>query len=118
MKYFAAAGAILLACAWQLIPQEPTANSDAAYRALRDGAPSETYRVENVELKRDVGKLTLRNGQVTFLPKMLDRVAIGVFTGEGRLELKPAIAVESTYLNKLTGKPEVSEEFDAALLYF
>ena len=45
------------------------ANSDANYRALRTAAPSETYRVENLELKRDVATIALRSGECRFLPR-------------------------------------------------
>jgi hypothetical protein len=94
------------------------ANTDPHYRALRDSVPAETYRVENIELKRDVGTLTLRTGQLTFLPPVLNRVAMAVFNGEGRFQLKPAIPIEERHLNLLLGKPEVDETFDSALLYF
>ncbi len=94
------------------------ANTDSHYRALRDSVPAETYRVENIELKRDVGTLTLRTGQITFLPPVLNRVAIAVFNGEGRFQLKPAIPIEVRNLNLLLGKPEVDETFDSALLCF
>ena len=91
-------------------------NADPNYRSLRDAAPSQTYRVENVELKRDVGTLTLRTGQITFLAPVLNRVSMAVFNGEGRFHLKPAIAIEERHLNKLTGKTEVDEIIDSALL--
>ena len=95
-----------------------TANSDPNYRALRDGAPAETYRVDNIELKRDVGTLTLRAGQITFLPPVLNRVSMAVFNGDGRFQLKPAMSIEERHLNLVLGKPEVDETFDSALLCF
>lgn len=61
---------------WVLLPWTPAAqavsplaNTDPNYLVLRNAAPSETYLVENVELKRDVGTITLRSGQVSFLPR-------------------------------------------------
>lgn len=96
----------------------PLANSDPNYHALRTNAPAETYRVENIELKRDVGTITLRTGQITFLPPVLGRVSMAVFSGEGRFQLKPAIPIEEAHINKIIGRPDVDETFDAALLCF
>jgi hypothetical protein len=58
-------------------------NTDPNYRALRDGKPTETFTVTNLTLKRDVGTITLKTGRISFLPPVLNRVAIGVFVGEG-----------------------------------
>jgi hypothetical protein len=94
------------------------ANSDPNYRALRSAIPNESYRVENIELKRDVGTLTLRSGSVTFVPPVLNHVTMAVFTGEGRFQLKPAMPLEAQYLQRMTGKSEVDEEFTSAIFYF
>ena len=101
----------LMLCPW-------AAAQDANYRALRDAAPAETLHVENMEVKRDVGTLTLRQGQISFVSPVLNRVAIAVFNGDGRFQLKPAIPIEERYLNKLTGSPTVEETFDWAVLCF
>jgi hypothetical protein len=105
----------ILAAVWTAQAQAP---ADAAYRALRDAAPSETRRVENIELKRDAATITFTSGQITFLTPVMNRVMLGVFSGEGRLRLKPATPLQSAYLSKLTGKGEVDEAFDSAALYF
>ena len=94
------------------------ADLDPNYRALRDGLPTEILRTENVELRRDKASLTLKNGQLSFIKVAQERPAIAVFTGEGVFRLKPTIPIEATYLAKLTGKPEVEESFDSAVLYF
>ena len=96
----------------------PLAAQDPNYRALRDAAPAETYRVENIELQRDVAKLTLRTGQITFAAPVLSRRAIAVFSGEGRLELTPVSPVDEQYIARLTGKSKVDETFDSAIFYF
>jgi hypothetical protein len=110
----------LLLFSWMLAGQavSPLANTDSNYHALRTAAPSETYLVENIELKRDVGTITLRNGQISFLPPVLGRVTTAVFSGEGRFQLKPAIPIEAAHLNKLLGRPDVEEAFDAAMFAF
>jgi hypothetical protein len=94
------------------------ANADPNYRLLRDTAPAEAYRVENIELKRDVGTLTLRTGQIVFLPPVLGRVVAAVFVGEGRFRMKPAVRLEEEYLNALTGARDVDEKLNSAVLYF
>src|SRR5580693_685703 len=94
------------------------ANSDANYRALRNAAPNETYRVENIELKRDVATITLRTGEITFLAPVMGHVTMAVFSGEGRFQLKPAIPIEEDHLTKLLGHPDVDETFDSAMLCF
>ncbi|HEY4362440.1 MAG TPA: hypothetical protein VGN17_15810 [Bryobacteraceae bacterium] len=96
----------------------PLANSDTAYKALRASLPSDTYRVENIELRRDVATVTLRTGTITFLPEVQKKVVLAVFNGEGRFQLRPAIPIEEQHLNKVIGRKDVDETFDAALLAF
>lgn len=93
-------------------------SDDPRYRALRDATPSETWSVENLELHRDAASITLKSGNITFLTPAAGRVAMAVFSGEGRFQLKPTASIESNYLSKLTGKAEVDEAFDSAALYF
>jgi len=94
------------------------ADQDPAYRVLREGAPTEALRTENVELKRDKGTLTLKAGQLAFVKSASNRPAIAVFTGEGVFRLQPAIPIEARYLTRVTGKPEFEEHFDSAVFYF
>src|SRR5215468_2737550 len=46
-------------------------NSDPNYRALRDGAPGETYTVNNLTLKRDAATIKLTSGRISFIPPVL-----------------------------------------------
>jgi len=94
------------------------ANSDPNYRMLRDSPPAEAYQVENIELKRDVSTLTLRRGQIVFLPPVLGRVAAAVFVGDGRFQLKPGTTMDAVEMQKITGTPAVDEEFASATLFF
>ncbi len=94
------------------------ANADPNYRALREGAITEEFSVENVVLRRDAGVVTLKSGVVGFLAPVLGRTSIGVFRGRGSFHLDPAIRPEVNYLTKLTGKPAIDEEFDFAVLVF
>jgi hypothetical protein len=92
--------------------------SDPNYRAMRDGTPTETLRIENVELWRDEGLLRLKNGQLSFVKATLERPVIAIFSGEGVFRLKPEIPIEQRYLLRVTGKPEVEETFDSAVFFF
>jgi Carboxypeptidase regulatory-like domain/Peptidase family M1 domain len=95
-----------------------TPNADPNYRALRDGELAETYEVINLTLKRDVGSITLRSGRVSFLPPVLGKVAIGVFTGDGEFTLTPLLDIEKRYLKLITEKDNVVEPFDRLVFYF
>jgi hypothetical protein len=94
------------------------ANADPNYRALRDNQPVKTWHVENVVLKRDVGTLTLRNGTVSFLPPVLGRTVVGVFTGDGHFHMDPLLAMEKDHLELITGARAVDEDFESVLLAF
>ncbi|MGH9801621.1 MAG: carboxypeptidase-like regulatory domain-containing protein, partial [Blastocatellia bacterium] len=90
-------------------------NADPNYRALRDGQPVETYSVSNLTLKRDVGVIILKSGSVSFLPPVLGRTAIGVFTGDGEINLAPTFWIEKDYLKFLTGKEAFTDTFGRAV---
>src|ERR1700719_2815472 len=94
------------------------ADSDPVYRALRDGVPTEILRTENVELKRDVGTITLKNGQLAFIKTAQDRPAIAVFTGSGTFRLKPAMPIEERHIQRLTGTAQIDDTFDTAVFFF
>ncbi len=93
-------------------------DSDPNYRVLRDGTPTDVLRTENVELKRDVGTITLKNGQLSFVKALQDRPAIAVFTGEGVFRLKPTAGVESKQLSRVAGGAQLEEAFDSAVFFF
>jgi len=93
-------------------------NSDANYKALREARPHETYAVTNLVLKRDIGVLTLRSGNVTFLSPVLGRASLAVFVGEGEFTLEPVISLERAYMRFLTGKESFSETFNRMVICF
>ena len=88
-----------------------SANSDANYRALRDSKPTDSYTVRDIVLQRDAATMTLSSGSVAFLPAVLGRQAIAVFTGEGHFRLKPVSG-------RSFSAQEIDEEFSAAQFYF
>src|ERR1700722_3663031 len=94
------------------------ANSDPAYRALRDSGLAEVFNVENAVLHRDLGELRLKSGVVAFLPPVLGRVAMGVFVGQGSLPFAPALPLAASYFRMLTDQTTLDEEFDTAVFCF
>src|SRR5579871_2694319 len=87
------------------------ANSDPNYRALRSAALAETYRVENVVVKRDVGTFTLKSGEISFIAPVLGSRPIAIFTGDARFRLDPALPVEGQHLELITGLKVFEEDF-------
>ncbi len=95
------------------------ANSDPNYRALRAGLPAGAITgVENLELKRDIGTLTFRSGQFSFLAPVLGKTVMAVFIGEGSFRLKPPFPVDANYLKMVSGAAEVDEQFRSVVLCF
>jgi hypothetical protein len=94
------------------------ANADPNYRALRAANIQETFRVENVVLKRDNGVLTLRSGMVSFARPVLGRVVMAVFRGDGQFTFTPVVDIERDYLVKIAEQKVVEESFDNALFAF
>ncbi len=94
------------------------ANSDPNYVAIRQGTLKTSYRVQNLTIERDLGRITLVSGTIDFMPPVLGRVVTGVFTGEGVFRLDPMLPVDKTYLNGISGKPQIEEHFKSAVLNF
>ncbi len=93
-------------------------NSDPNYRALRDGKPGETYTVNNLTIKRDVATIKLTSGRISFFAPVLDRVAIGVFVGEGEFTLEPYLGIERNHVKLITGNETITEPFSRITLAF
>src|SRR5207249_2129012 len=81
-----------------LLPAVMAQTADPNYRALRDAAPAESFVVENIDLVRDVARLTLKSGTITFLTPIENRRMLAVFHGEGTFELTPVVPIERDYL--------------------
>ena len=93
-------------------------NTDPNYRALRDGVPGETFTVNNLTIKRDVGTFTFKSGRISFLPPVLNRVAIGVFVGEGEFTLAPYPYTERDYIKLVTKQETVVEPLNRVVFIF
>ncbi len=95
-----------------------TPNSDPNYRALRDAVIDQSFELKNLTIKRDVGNFTFRNGRITFLKPLLNKVSMAVFTGDGEFTMMPLLELEKNHLKMLTEKETVSETFDRLVLTF
>src|SRR5690348_9304768 len=94
------------------------ATPDPVYQALRQAPITESFIVENIVLKRDVGTLTLKSGTIGFTAPVEGRDTLAVFVGEGEFTLTPATPIEKAYLKSLTEQDSVKENFDRALFCF
>jgi len=94
------------------------ANSDPNYKRLRNAEIAETYRVENLIIKRDMGTITMKSGAISFTAPVLGRVAVAVFSGEGSFQLAPAMRLEAMHLLKATGDSKFSDDFESAVFLF
>ncbi len=97
---------------------ETAANTDPTYRSLRDGEGLETYTVNNLALKRDVGAINLRSGRIAFLAPVEGRVVKAIFIGDGEFTLTPATALERNHLRLVTEKETLVEQFQKAVFCF
>jgi Carboxypeptidase regulatory-like domain/Peptidase family M1 domain len=94
------------------------ANSDAAYRQLRDIALGETFRCENFTLAMDVGTFQLKSGTITLLGLVNKFETGAVFVGQGHFTLKPPDDIDKHELNRRTGSPVVEEDFTEVVFRF
>jgi hypothetical protein len=94
------------------------ANSDSAYRQLRDTGLGDTYRCENFTLRLDVGTFELKSGTLT-LVGLVDKFVTGaVFIGQGHFTLKPVLEPDTRELLRRTGHPAVEEDFGEVVFRF
>jgi hypothetical protein len=94
------------------------ANSDTAYRQLRDDGLGDTYRCENFTFSMDVGSFELKTGTITFLG-LVNKVETGaVFVGQGHFTLKPLATLDITEMTRRSGGPTAEEDFTEAVFRF
>jgi peptidase M1-like protein len=101
-----------------LVPALMAQTVDPNYRALRDAAPAESFIIENIDLIRDVARITLKTGTVTFLTPIENRRMLAVFRGEGIFEVTPVVPIERDYLMKLVGQEKPAVGFQRLLIAF
>lgn len=93
-------------------------NTEPTYRHLRDGDSFETYTVNNLTIKRDVGTLTLKSGRISFLAPVMGRVVKAMFVGEGEFTLAPAIIIERDYMHRIIDQNTLTDTFEKLALCF
>jgi peptidase M1-like protein/carboxypeptidase family protein len=94
------------------------ANSDSAYRQLRDTGLGDTYRCENFTLHLDVGTFELKSGTLTVLG-LVDKSVTGIlFVGQGHFTLKPVLEPDSHELLRRTGNSTVEEDLSEVVFRF
>jgi peptidase M1-like protein/carboxypeptidase family protein len=94
------------------------ANSDPAYRQLRDIGLDKSYRCANFTLAMDVGTFEMKSGTITLL-SLVNNVETGaVFVGQGHFTLKPVTAIDARELARRAGNPTAEEDFGDVVFRF
>jgi hypothetical protein len=94
------------------------ANSDAAYRQLRDATLGETFRCENFTLAVDVGTFQLKSGTITLLVPINKYETGAIFVGQGHFTLKPVAAADTREMIRRIGSPTAEEDFTEVVFRF
>jgi hypothetical protein len=94
------------------------ANSDAAYRQLRDLGLGDTYQCENFTFSVDVGSFELKSGTITFLGPVNNYETGAVFVGQGHFALKPLMTLDINEMTRRSGSPTAEEDFTEAVFRF
>jgi hypothetical protein len=94
------------------------ANSDTAYRQLRNDGLGDTFLCENFTLTMDVGTFELKSGTITFL-ELVNRFETGaVFVGRGHFTLKPFTPLDISEMTRRAGSPTAEEDFTEVVFRF
>src|SRR6266478_1548676 len=94
------------------------ANSDAAYRQLRNDGLGDTFLCENFTLPMDVGTFELKSGTITLLAPVNKFQTGAVFVGHGHFTLKPLSALDTTEMVRRAGSPTAEEDFTEVVFRF
>ena len=77
-----------------------------------------TAQLQNVELRRDRGRIRFERGTLFLLKPVAGRVTGAVFLGDVHFDLKPPTAIERYQMNRFLKADSLSETFPAAYLRF
>ena len=94
------------------------ANSDAAYRQLRNLGLGESFRCDKAILNMDVGTFEFRSGTITLLAVVNKFETGAIFIGQGHFTLKPLGAIGTREMIRRTGRPTAEEEFTEVVFRF
>jgi hypothetical protein len=94
------------------------ANSDLAYRQLRDIGLGNSFHVEKYTLKMDVGTFEFKSGTMTLLSPVNRFVTGAIFVGEGHFSLKPVLRMDTEELKRRAGAETAEEDFQEVVFRF
>ena len=94
------------------------ANSDAAYRQLRDSGLDDTYHCENFTFSVDVGSFELKTGTITFLGLVNNYETGAVFVGQGHFTLKLLMTLDINEMTRRSAGPTAEADFTEAVFRF
>ena len=98
-------------------------NQDPVYQSLRQLGKGDDFAgnyavVNNLTLKRDAARFTLKSGELYFITPIEDKVTAAVFIGDGELSLTPPTDVEKRSISIFTGEGGITEQFSKLVLRF
>ncbi|HEX5887743.1 MAG TPA: carboxypeptidase regulatory-like domain-containing protein [Pyrinomonadaceae bacterium] len=99
-------------------------NLDPIYQNLRQLAKLDTdfagsyATVNNLTLKRDAAKFTLKTGEIYFLAPVENRYTGAVFIGTGEMSMTPPTQAEKNSIRIFTEQDGIVEQFSSLVLRF
>jgi hypothetical protein len=94
------------------------ANSDVAYRQLRDDGLGDTFHCENFTLVMDVATFQLKSGTITLLQPVNGSQTGAIFIGQGHFTLKPLANIDLREMTRRAGGPNAEEDITEAVFRF
>jgi Peptidase family M1 domain/Carboxypeptidase regulatory-like domain len=94
------------------------ANSDVAYRQLRDDGLGDTFHCENFTLVMDVATFQLKSGTITLLQPINGSQTGAIFIGQGHFTLKPLANIDLREMTRRAGGPNAEEDITEVVFRF
>ncbi len=94
------------------------ANSDSAYRQLRELDLGASFVCEKYVFNMDVGSFELKSGTLTFLKQVNGMITGAIFVGQGHFTLKPVTESDTREMEHRSGHPTAEEEFTEGVFRF
>jgi hypothetical protein len=94
------------------------ANSDPAYRQLREEGVDETYRCTDFTLRLDAGTFVLKSGTLTLMTPVNHFMTGAIFVGKGHFTLTPSAGIDTQEMVRRSGNPTAEEDIDDAIFRF
>lgn len=94
------------------------ANSDSAYRQLRDVGLGDTFHCDNFTLVMDVATFQLKSGTITLLQPVNGSQTGAIFVGQGHFALKPLTKMDAREMIRRAGGPDLEEDISEVVFRF